>query len=70
MSLNGVIFPMVVEARLNPALILTHKGPARTMSELKNVAVSLYFKPTVAMHKYLSFCKKIFLYHLFNFVPC
>ena len=39
MSLDGVIYPMVVEeARLKPGLISTHKGPARDMSELNNAA--------------------------------
>ena len=39
LSLDGVLYPMVVEeARLNPGLIATHKGPARNMSELKNAA--------------------------------
>ena len=34
MSLDGVLYPMVVEARLKPGLISTHTGPARNMSEL------------------------------------
>ena len=39
MSLDGVLYPMVVEeARLKPGLISTHTGPARNMSELKNAA--------------------------------
>ena len=39
MSLDGVLYPMVVEeARLKLGLISTHKGPARNMSELKNAA--------------------------------
>ena len=39
MSLDGVLYPMVVEeARLKPGLVPTHTGPARTMSELKNAA--------------------------------
>ena len=43
MSLDGVLYPMVVEeARLKPGLIPTHKGPARTMSELKNAAKLVY----------------------------
>ena len=42
-SLDGVIYPMVVEeARLKPGLISTHKGPARTMSELKYAAKLVY----------------------------
>ena len=43
MSLDGVLYPVVVEeARLKPGLIHTHKGPARTMSELKKVANLAY----------------------------
>ena len=43
MSLDGVLYPMVVEeARLKPGLISTHKGPARNMSELKNAAKLAY----------------------------
>ena len=43
MSLDGVLYPMVVEvARLEPGLVPTHKGPARTMSELKNAAKLVY----------------------------
>ena len=43
MSLDGVLYPMVVEeARLRPGLILTNKGPARTMSELKKAAKLTY----------------------------
>ena len=39
MSLDGVLYPVVVEeARLKPGLIPTHKCPVRTMSELKNAA--------------------------------
>ena len=39
MSLDGVLYPVVVEeARLKPGLIPMHKGPVRTMSELKNAA--------------------------------
>ena len=46
MSLDGVLYPMVVEeARLKPGLVPTHKGPARTMSELKNAA-KLVYTPT------------------------
>ena len=45
MSLDevGLLYPIVVEeARLKPGLIPTHKGPARTMSELKNAAKLVY----------------------------
>ena len=43
MSLDGVLYPMVLEeARLKPGLISTHKGPARNMSELKNAAKLAY----------------------------
>ena len=43
MSLDGVLYPMVVaEARLKPGLIPTHQGPARTMSELKKAAQISY----------------------------
>ena len=43
MSLDAVLYPMVVEeARLKPGLVPTHKGPARTMSELKNAAKLVY----------------------------
>ena len=33
---------VVEEARLKPGLVPTHKGPARTMSELKNAAKLVY----------------------------
>ena len=37
MSLDGVLYPIIVEeARLKPGLIPSHKGPVRTMSELRN----------------------------------
>ena len=43
MSLDGVLYPMVVEeARLKPGLISTHKGPARNMTGLKNAAKLAY----------------------------
>ena len=43
MSLDGVLYPMVVEeARLKSGLISSHKGPARNMSELKNAAKLAY----------------------------
>ena len=39
MSLDGVLYPMIVEeARCKPGLIPIHKGPVRTMSELRNAA--------------------------------
>ena len=39
MSLDGVFYSVVVEeARLKPGLVPTHKGPARTVSELKSSA--------------------------------
>ena len=46
MSLDGVLYPMVVEeARLKPGLVPTHTGPARTMSQLKNAA-NIAYTPT------------------------
>ena len=43
MSLDGVLYPVEVEeARLKPGLIHTHKGPVRTMSELKQAANLAY----------------------------
>ena len=43
MSLDGVLYPMIVEeVRLKPGLIPTHKGPARTLSELRNSAKFAY----------------------------
>ena len=43
MSLDGVLYPMVVEeARLKPGLMSTHKGPVRNMSELRNAAKLAY----------------------------
>ena len=42
MSLDGVLYPMVVEARLKPGLISTHKGLARNMSELRNATKLAY----------------------------
>ena len=39
MSLDGILYPVIVEeARLKPGLIPTHKGPVRTLSELRNAA--------------------------------
>ena len=46
MSLDVVLYPMVVEeARLKPGLVPTHKGPAKTISQLKNAA-KLVYTPT------------------------
>ena len=43
MSLDAVLYPMIVEAaRLKPGLVPTHKDPARTMSELKIAAKLVY----------------------------
>ena len=43
MSLDGILYPMVVEeARLKLGLIPTHKEPGRNMSELKNAAKLVY----------------------------
>ena len=43
MSLDGVLYPMVVEeARLRPGLIATHKGPVRNLSELKKAVQIAY----------------------------
>ena len=43
MSLDGVLYPMVVEeVRLKPGLVPTHTSPARTMSQLKNAAKIAY----------------------------
>ena len=39
MSLDGILYPVIVEeARLKPGLISTHKGPVRTLSELRDAA--------------------------------
>ena len=39
MSLDGVLYPMIVEkARLELGLISTHKGPVQTLSELRDAA--------------------------------
>ena len=39
MSLDGVLYPVIVEeARLKPGLIPTHKGPVRTLNELRDAA--------------------------------
>ena len=52
MSLDGVLYPMVVEeARLKPGLVPTHKGPAKTMSDLKKAAKLVYSSNAIfAMH--------------------
>ena len=43
MSLDGVLYPLIIEeARLKPGLINTHRGPVRTMSELKKAANLVY----------------------------
>ena len=43
-SLDGVLYPMIVEeARLKPGLIPTHKGPVRTLSELRD-ATKIVFR--------------------------
>ena len=55
MSLDGILYPMVVEeARLKPGLVPTHKGPAKTMRELKNAAklVMMMPHPSFTMHEY------------------
>ena len=39
MSLDGILYPVIVEeARLKPGLLPTHKGPVRTLSELRDAA--------------------------------
>ena len=39
MSLDGILYPVIVEeARLKPGLISTHKGPVRSLSELRDAA--------------------------------
>ena len=51
MSLDGVLYPVIVEeARLKPGLISTHKGPVRTMSELRNAA-KIVFKTDPQLHR-------------------
>ena len=43
MSLDGVLYPVIVEeARLKPGLISTHKGPVRTLSELRDAAKTVF----------------------------
>ena len=50
MSLDGVLYPVIVEeARLKPGLISTHKGPARTLSELRDAA-KIVFKTDPQLH--------------------
>ena len=50
MSLDGVLYPVIVEeARLKPGLISTHKGPVRTLSELRDAA-KIVFKTDPQLH--------------------
>ena len=50
LSLDGVLYPVIVEeARLKPGLIPTHKGPVRTLSELRDVA-KIVFKTDPQLH--------------------
>ena len=43
MSLDGILYPVIVEeARLKPGLISTHKGPVRTLSELRDAAKIIF----------------------------
>ena len=50
MSLDGVLYPVIVEeARLKPGLISTHKGPVRTLSELRDAA-KIVFKTDHQLH--------------------
>ena len=50
MSLDGVLYPVIVEeARLKPGLIPTHKGPVRTLSELRDAA-KIVFKTDPQLH--------------------
>ena len=43
MSLDGILYPVIVEeARLKPGLVATYKGPVRNMSELKKAAQLMY----------------------------
>ena len=52
MSLDGVLYPMIVdaeEARLKPGLIPTHKGPVRTLSELRDAA-KIVFRTEPQLH--------------------
>ena len=50
MSLDGILYPVIVEeARLKPGLISTHKGPVRTLSELRDAA-KIIFKATPQLH--------------------
>ena len=61
-SLDGVLYTMIVEeARLNPGLIPTHKGPVRTLCELMNAAKIAYRPNTAAMHCYLRISSNKFL---------
>ena len=50
MSLHGVLYPVIVEeARLKPGLIPTHKGPVKTLSELRDAA-RFVFKTDPQLH--------------------
>ena len=50
MSLDGVLYPVIVEeARLKPGLIPTHKGPVRTLSELRDAA-KIVFRTEPQLH--------------------
>ena len=49
-SLDGVLYPIILEeARLKPGLIPTHKGPVRTLSELKDAA-KIVFRTQPQLH--------------------
>ena len=49
-SLDGVLYPVIVEeARLKPGLMPTHKGPVRTLSELRDAA-KIVFKLDPQLH--------------------
>ena len=44
----NILYPVIVEeARLKPGLISTHKGPVRTLSELRDAA-KIVFKLTLS----------------------
>ena len=63
MSLDGVLYPMIVEkARLELGLISTHKGPVHTLSELRDAAkncIQVWF--ITAMFWYWNFLLKVLL---------
>ena len=51
MSLDGILYPVIVEeARLKPGLISTHKGPVRTLSELRDAA-KIVLKDNSLLHQ-------------------